>query len=133
MQSINVKLVFKPLITLALLLSLIPGASYTVAENEDGESYTTVIVTFPLAEGISLQQAKGMFEASAPTYKTIPGLIRKYYLYGEGPLGGGVYFWESRAAAEKLYTQAWINGLASRVGAQPTIQYFYSPVVINNQ
>ena len=94
--------------------------------------YTTVIVTFPLAEGTSMEDAKALFEASAPTYENIPGLIRKYYLYSEEPLGGGVYLWKSREAAEKLYTQAWCDGLAERLGAQPKIEYFYSPVLIDN-
>ncbi len=113
---------------IALLVFSLPIA--LVAESM--QSHTTVIVTFPLASSIKLETAKSMFEASAPTYQKIPGLIRKYYLYGEGPMGGGVYLWESREAAEKLYTKAWRDGLAERVGAQPTVQYYSSPVIVDN-
>src|SRR2546425_822526 len=58
----------------------------------------TAIVRFKLPEGTSLETAKAMFEKSAPNYKSAPGLVRKYYLFGEDRTGGGVYLWESREA-----------------------------------
>ena len=59
-----------------------------------------------------------MFEASAPKYQDVPGLVRKYYLLGdEGRVGGGVYLWETRDAADALYDEAWRAGLESRYGA----------------
>jgi hypothetical protein len=39
---------------------------------------------------------------SAPNYRGVPGLVRKYYLYGDDQTGGGVYLWDSRDAAERL-------------------------------
>ncbi len=38
---------------------------------------------------------------SAPTYVGLKGLIRKDYVNGET---GGVYLWQSRAAADAWYT-----------------------------
>ncbi|MCK7475929.1 MAG: YdhR family protein [Rhodopseudomonas palustris] len=38
----------------------------------------------------------------------MPGLVRKYYIRSEdGTTAGGVYFWENREAAEKVYTGEW--------------------------
>ena len=61
----------------------------------------TTVVQFRLPQPISLEEATRRFESSAPKYRNVPGLIRKYYLRAEdGRTAGGVYLWESRAAAE---------------------------------
>src|SRR4051794_39319076 len=60
----------------------------------------TAIVRFPLRPGTTLQDAKALFEASAPKYQGAAGLVRKYYLFGDDGTGGGAYLWESREAAE---------------------------------
>ena len=52
-------------------------------------------------------------------------------LLGDG-VGGGVYLWESRAAAEKVYTPAWRKMIADRYGAEPEILFFETPVVVDN-
>ena len=43
----------------------------------------TAIVRFRLPEGTTRDNAKAMFEKSAPNYRGVPGLVRKYYLYGD--------------------------------------------------
>ncbi len=59
--------------------------------------------------------------------------MRKYYLYdGDAGIGGGVYLWESREAAERVYTAEWKQMLAQRYGAEPEITYFDTPVVVDN-
>ena len=87
---------------------------------------------FPLPPGTTSADAKALFERSAPLYKDKPGLVRKYYLYGEGPVGGGVYLWQDRAAAEKVYDAAWRKMIADRYGAEPKVTYFETPVVVDN-
>lgn len=92
----------------------------------------TAIVRFKLPENVTLDAATKLFEGSAPKYRGLPGLVRKYYLYGEGQ-GGGVYLWESRADAEKVYTAEWRAMIAQRYGAEPEITYFDSPVIVDNE
>ena len=96
----------------------------------------TAIVRFPLTPGTSLDAAKALFEQSAPNYEGLPGLIRKYYLYDEGrdgqPTGGGVYLWQSREAAEAVYSEDWKNTIAERYGTRPEVAYFDSPVIVDN-
>lgn len=93
----------------------------------------TAIVRFPLPADITLADATALFEGTAPRYKGLPGLVRKYYLYGEhGEVGGGVYLWESREAAENVYTADWKKMIAGRYGAEPEITYFHSPVIVEN-
>jgi hypothetical protein len=93
----------------------------------------TAIVRFKIAEGIGAQQLKAAFEASAPRYQGVPGLIRKYYLSDPNArIAGGVYLFESRAAADKLYTAEWRAGIKQRFGSEPDLQFFDSPVIVDN-
>jgi hypothetical protein len=92
----------------------------------------TAIVKFPLPAGTNLEDARAMYEASAPNYENLPGLVRKYYLFSEDGTGGGAYLWESRAAAEKLYSGAWRDSIRERFGADPVVEYFESPVIVDN-
>lgn len=91
----------------------------------------TAIVNFPLPADVDVDAAREMFEQTAPRYKGMPGLVRKYYLFGNGK-GGGVYLWESRAAAEAVYNAEWRQRIASHYGAEPEITYFESPVIVDN-
>ncbi len=93
----------------------------------------TAIVSFPLQAGMTTEQARDLYMTSAPQFQETDGLIRKYYLFdGEAAKGGGVYLWESRSAADALYTDEWKASLAERLGAEPNIQFFQSPVIVDN-
>ena len=92
----------------------------------------TAIVRFPLPKGTSLETAKAMFEKSVSNYQGAAGLIRKYYLYGEDGVGGGVYLWESREAAERQYSAAWKSMIAEKFGTSPEISYYETPVIVDN-
>ena len=92
----------------------------------------TAVVRFPLPKGTSLEDAKAMFEKSVPTYKAAPGLVRKYYLFGEDRTGGGVYLWDTREAADRQYSQAWRNMIEQRFGTAPEITYYETPVIVEN-
>lgn len=92
----------------------------------------TAITEFKLPKGTTLEKATEMFKASVPRYAGFPGLIRKYYLYGADESVRGVYLWESRAAAEKLYTAEWKKSVTERFGSDATVTYFETPVVIDN-
>lgn len=91
----------------------------------------TAIVRFKLPADVTLAKATELFKGSAPKYEGLAGLVRKYYLHGDG-VGGGVYLWESRAAAERVYTPAWRRMIADRYGAEPEILYFETPVIVDN-
>ena len=91
----------------------------------------TAVVRFKLPADVTLASATELFKGSAPKYQNLPGLVRKYYLYGEGT-GGGVYLWKSRAYAEKVYTAEWRAMIAQRYGAEPEITYYESPVIVDN-
>ena len=77
--------------------------------------------------------SKGSFYEHRAEYQEAQGLIRKYYLFSEdGGTVGGVYLWRSRKDAESLYTKEWKNFIKEKYGAEPTIVYFHTPVVVDN-
>lgn len=93
----------------------------------------TTLVQFALPEPISLAEATRRFESSAPKYRNLPGLIRKCYVRSEdGRSAGGIYLWESRAAAEAVYNGEWRERVETLYGVAPTIAWFDTPVVVDN-
>ena len=93
----------------------------------------TTLVQFRLQGPVTPEKAKELFAASAPKFRGVQGLVRKYYLLSDdGCTAGGVYLWKSRAEAEALYTAEWKKSIEDRYGSQPTITYFESPVVVDN-
>ena len=92
----------------------------------------TAVVQFKLPKGTSREDVFKAFKASSPNYQGLPGLIRKYYLYGDEGVAGGAYLWESREAAEAVYTAEWRKMVAERYGSDPIIAYFETPVVVDN-
>jgi Putative mono-oxygenase ydhR len=93
----------------------------------------TAIVQFPLPSSVTRDKAAELFRGSAPKYRNLPGLVRKYYVYSaEQGTGGGVYLWKSREDAERIYTPEWKQMIRERYGAEPVITYFDTPVVVDN-
>jgi hypothetical protein len=93
----------------------------------------TAIVRFKLPATFDAAKAAEVFQLSAPRYQGLAGLVRKYYLYdAEGRTGGGCYLWESREAAERVYTAEWRQMITERYGAAPEISYFETPVIVDN-
>ena len=94
----------------------------------------TTIVQFGLPKPVSLEEAAKMFESTAPRSRNLPGLVRKYYLRSEdGRTAGGVYLWESRAQAEKVYNAEWRERVSRLYGNAPQVTYFDTPVIVDNQ
>ena len=93
----------------------------------------TTLVQFQLPVPVSLAEATRRFESSAPKYQNIPGLIRKYYIRSEdGRVAGGIYLWESRQAAERVYDGEWLDRVEKLYGAKPVIAWFDTPVIVDN-
>ena len=99
---------------------------------EKESNMITAIVRFPLPEGLTQNDARAMFEGAAPKYQNLPGLTRKYFLFGEDGKGGGVYLWESREAADQLYSEEWKTMIEDKFGRAPEIIFYETPVVVDN-
>jgi hypothetical protein len=93
----------------------------------------TVIVEFRLPLPISVAEARQTFLSTAPNYKGMPGLLRKYYFLSEdGAKAGGIYLWASREDAERVYTEAWKDFVRTKYGTDPSLTYLDCPVIVDN-
>ncbi len=97
-------------------------------------SKVIAIVSFGLPQKQTLVQATATFQSTAPRYLKLPGLLRKnYFLSEDGMRAGGVYLWESRAAAERVYTDEWKTFVKSKYGNEPQIVYVDTPLLVDNE
>jgi hypothetical protein len=93
----------------------------------------TALVQFRLPQPITREKAREVFSSTAPKYREVQGLIRKYYVLSQdGSTAGGVYLWNSPADAERLYTDEWKKFIRDKYGAEPSVTYFESPVIVDN-
>jgi hypothetical protein len=93
----------------------------------------SVLVQFKLPQPVTAEQAREVFLATAPKYRNVSGLLRKYYVLSEdGATAGGVYLWKSREDAAAFYTDEWKTMVRERYGVDPSLTYFYSPVIVDN-
>lgn len=91
------------------------------------------IVTFHLQQPATLAEITKTFQSTAPKYRGIPGLLRKNYFVSEdGRRAGGIYVWESRADADRVYTAEWRAFVEGKYGTPPSIEYLHSPVMVDN-
>ena len=92
----------------------------------------TAIVRYALPLEISKKECRAHFHKIAPGFQAVPGLIRKQFIWSEGGIAGGVYQWDSRAAAESFYQGPWLEGIIARYGNAPLIDYFETFAVTDN-
>jgi hypothetical protein len=94
----------------------------------------TAIVTAKMPAGLTSKEYAEHAERIAERFQAIPGLIRKQFLFNaqEG-IGGGVYLWESREAADACYGGVWRDNFRNAFGIEPQIVFFDSPVVVDNE
>ena len=91
------------------------------------------IVTFRLAQPWTVEQAAAVFRSTAPKYLGKAGLRHKHYYISEGgDRAGGIYLWESKAAAEACYTPEWQAMVTDKYGVPPEIAYAAVPVSVDN-
>ena len=91
------------------------------------------VVMFDLPAGMTRAEVvQGMREV-APAWRRNPDLIRKTFLYDPAnSRTGALYLWTTRAAAEAAHDGAWRQRVMDKYGSVPTLQYFETPLVVDN-
>src|SRR5437773_12418955 len=91
------------------------------------------IVTFHLPHATTLEEITKTFQATAPKYQRVSGLLQKYYWMSEdGTRAGGIYVWAERTEAERLYTPVWKALVLGKFGSPQMIEYLYSTIMDDN-
>lgn len=92
-----------------------------------------VICHFPLPEPTE-EELIEVAKRSAPKFRQLgaQGLISKDYVRGAGG-AGGVYVWESRAAAEAWFTEAKLEEYTKIFGARPTLTWYEANLTVDNK
>jgi hypothetical protein len=84
----------------------------------------TALSFINLPKGTTRIQALEMYRQTASTWLANPDLVQKYYFFDEAQsIGGGIYVWPNRAAAEKWLGQAYKEMVLSIYGSPPRIQF----------
>ena len=95
----------------------------------------TAIVQFKVADDVGRDEVLTNMGKAAPRFEAVPGLIRKNFLLdADRGIGGGIYTWETREAAEALYAEggAWREAIRNAYGVDPEITWFETPVIVDN-
>jgi hypothetical protein len=93
----------------------------------------TEIIIFDLPEGMTREEVVANYRRSAPNWRSNPDLIRKNYLYdAESGKAGGVYLWRNMEAARCARDKAWLERVRRTYGSEPVVQYFATPLVVDN-
>ena len=92
----------------------------------------TAIVQYRLPPSIDQAACAAHFRSIASGFRTVPGLIRKQFIYAEDCWAGGVYLWRTRADAERFYSGPWLDGIRERYGMDPEIRYFHTAAITDN-
>ncbi len=92
----------------------------------------TAIVRYRLPATIGREASRAHFEAIAPGFGEVPGLIRKQFIWSETGLAGGVYQWADLADAKRFYQGPWLDGILARYGTYPDIEYFETVAITDN-
>ncbi len=91
------------------------------------------IVQIKWKAGTDFASAKATFMSTAPKYQSVPGLVRKHYLFDAGRgVGGGAYLFESPEHAQVLYDDVWRKRVEATYDAPADIQFFEVPVTVDN-
>ena len=93
----------------------------------------TVIVNFELQDGMTREEIISKFEQNAQKWRDNQDLIRINYLIDlDRGIAGGVYLWK-----EKMHAEIWLGAefkkmIKENYGGEPTIQFFETPIVVDN-
>jgi len=94
---------------------------------------TTTLTEFEVPPGTPAEAVDAAIEEVAPAFRTIPGLLRKYFLRSEdGTLTGGCYLWETREQARAFSEGPLREMIRERFGVECSIRYFDTPLVVDN-
>jgi heme-degrading monooxygenase HmoA len=108
---------------------LVNEAGHAAGAVEPREAVAT-LVTLPVPAGVGRERLVGEFRAALPAYRQVAGLKRKYFILTADGRFGGIYLWESRAAADAWFSPAWHARAKAAYGAEAAFEWFDTPILL---
>lgn len=103
--------------------------SARVALPPDNSGYAT-LVTLPIPQGMSRDAIIAEFHKSLPTYRKVPGLVRKYFILTPDGLFGGIYLWQDRQSADVFYSPEWHARVRAAYNVDARLETFDVPIAV---
>lgn len=92
------------------------------------------LVMFDNPPGLERAAELEAARAVVDKWRANPDLLRKHFMRSEdGKVGGAVYVWRSRAAADTAHGPEWQAAVKARTGSAPTRQFFELFMVVDNE
>jgi len=79
--------------------------------------------------GVSRERLLQEFEAAAPAYRQIPGLLRKHFIITEAGGFGGIYLWRDDASARAWFNARWQEQVRAKYGQDARMEWFDTPIL----
>lgn len=87
------------------------------------------LVEIPIPTGVSMDKVVEGFKLAVPTYQSVPGLLRKYFITSDKGTFGGIYLWKDESSANAWFTQAWKDRVVKTYGQPAAIEWFDTPIL----
>lgn len=121
---------FVSLLALGVLIGL--GAWFGLAPQraaaQAAQTKVAVYVSIARPAGATDERLKAEFTRAIPIYAQVPGLERKYFTYSQTGFGG-LYLFETEAAAKAHFNAAWLQRVEKTYGVKASPVYFSVPEV----
>lgn len=88
------------------------------------------LVTVPIPQGVNKARLIEEFKAAIPTYRAVPGLLRKYFIITDDGGFGGIYLWQDEASARAWFSPDWQARTSTRYGAPAALEWFDVPLLL---
>ena len=112
------------LLEVPLVLDNTPGGTPA----RSGPAVAT-LVEIPVPPGVDRAALLQGFRDSLPTYRAVPGLLRKYFILSDAGRFGGIYLWQDEASARAWHDAAWQDRVKARFGQPATVEWFDTPIL----
>jgi heme-degrading monooxygenase HmoA len=97
----------------------------------DPSSGVATLVLLRTPAGVGREQIETEFRKAAPSYRTVPGLLRKHFIVGHDNTSfGGLYLWRDEASAQAWFNDAWHERVRKTYGQEAAIDWFDTPILL---
>lgn len=103
-----------------------PSQTHAVQPTADSTTFQTLVITKVKKPWYAWRSlVVGKMKKSFPEYQAIDGLGEKFYSFTENrKLFGGIYFWNTKAAAQAWFTEKWFERTEKSYGQRGQVDYY---------